>query len=239
MQSPLEGLRVLELGSAIAGPLCCRLMADLGAHVIKVEAPGGDPARGWGPRGEDGSSLVFHALNKEKRSLLVDFGDAAQLAGLKSLISGEIDIVVQNLRPGVAEAAGLGARQLAEMKPSLIVCDISAFGSTGPLEDRPGYEALLHLVQPRNAAVNIDAFPVKLPAYAGQLKHTPATLDQFGIELRLKTLQSQTDRRLTQQKPGRRRRNAAFFHDHHKGSQKVPVKIGNEFLRPLAPHRIP
>ena len=108
MKLPLEGLTVIEMGSALAGPYCGRILGDLGARVIKVEAPRGDPARGWGAKLADGNSAMFHAVNKEKESLVVDFGDPTSVAHLRELIATTADAVVQNLRPGVVEAAPTG-----------------------------------------------------------------------------------------------------------------------------------
>ena len=165
MHLPLEGLRVVELGSALAGPFCCRILADLGADVIKVESPqGGDPSREWGGRYDDHSSLVFHSLNKEKRSITVDFGNREQVGRLKALIADGVDIVVQNLRPGVAERAGLGSGDLHARHPELILCDISAYGDTGPLSGNPGYEALL---QAFSGIMEVTGDPDGPPARVG------------------------------------------------------------------------
>ncbi len=144
MRLPLEGYTVLEMGSALAGPYCGRILGDFGARVIKVEMPGtGDPARGWGPRVCNGSSAVFHAVNKEKDSLVIDFNDTDDMTRLKKLIASGIDAVVQNLRPGVADDAGVGAEACRALNPAIIYCNVSAFGAKGPLSDAAGYEPLL------------------------------------------------------------------------------------------------
>ena len=140
---PLSGVRVIEVGLNLAGPLAGGILADLGADVIKVERPiGGDDARGWGPPFVQGASVPFHSVNRNKRSVTVDFKDSAALAGLHRLVA-EVDIFIHNLRPGVAEEVGLGAETLLELNPRLIYCSISAFGHQGPLRLKPGYEILL------------------------------------------------------------------------------------------------
>ena len=140
---PLSGVRVVEVGLNLAGPLAGGILADLGADVIKVERPvGGDDARGWGPPFVQGASVPFHSVNRNKRSVTVDFKDSAALAGLHRLVA-EVDIFIHNLRPGVAEEVGLGAETLLELNPRLIYCSISAFGHQGPLRLKPGYEILL------------------------------------------------------------------------------------------------
>ncbi|MEW6297244.1 MAG: CoA transferase [Thermodesulfobacteriota bacterium] len=139
----LTGVKVIEVGLNLAGPLAGEILADLGAEVIKVERPeGGDDARGWGPPFVQGSSVTFHSMNRNKRSITVDFKNPDELARLRRLI-GEADIFLHNLRPGVAEEVGLGAEALLELNPRLIYCAISAFGHQGPLRLKPGYEILL------------------------------------------------------------------------------------------------
>ena len=140
---PLEGIAVLEMGSSIAGPFAARVLAELGAWVVKVEDPrGGDVARTWGPQCEDGTTGIFHAFNRGKRSITVNMTDAADAARLRALIDGRIDVIVQNMRPGAASRYGLG-EELRRDKPSLIYCNAGAFGREGPLKDRPGYDPLM------------------------------------------------------------------------------------------------
>ena len=140
---PLSGVKVIEVGLNLAGPLAGEILAGLGAEVIKVERPeGGDDARGWGPPFVHGASMSFHSMNRNKRSVTVDFKDPAALERLQCLIA-ESDIFIQNLRPGVAEEIGLGPTALLELNPRLIYCSIAAFGHQGPLRLKPGYEILL------------------------------------------------------------------------------------------------
>ncbi|MCS6924335.1 MAG: CoA transferase [Candidatus Binatia bacterium] len=139
----LSGIKVIEVGLNLAGPLAGEILADLGADVIKVERPeGGDDARGWGPPFVQGSSVTFHSMNRNKRSITVDFKNPHELARLHRLIA-TTDIFLHNLRPGVAEEVGLDAETLLALNPRLIYCEISAFGHTGPLRLKPGYEILL------------------------------------------------------------------------------------------------
>ena len=141
---PLAGFTVVEIGHSIAAPYAGMVLAGLGAEVIKVESPGGgDYARGWGPPFWDGAAPHFVAMNRNKRSITVDMGDAAQRERLERLILDEADAVLCNLRPGSADKHGLGAAQLLARKPSLVYADIGAFGRGGPLSDLPGYDPLM------------------------------------------------------------------------------------------------
>jgi len=142
---PLEGVRVIEVGQALAGPLAGVIMADMGAEVIKVEKPeGGDDARGWGPPfAEDGvTSLYFYSQNRNKRGITLDLKKAEDVEALHRLCD-TADILIQNLRPGVVEEIGIGPRTMLERHPRLVYCSIWAFGDRGPLKMRPGFDPLL------------------------------------------------------------------------------------------------
>ena len=140
---PLAGVRVIEIGHSVAAPYAALILAELGAEVIKVERPGrGDDARAWGPPFIDGMSAVFHALNRLKRSVVLDLKSPAGVAKLKRLARVS-DVVIQNLKPGLAEALGIGAEALAAENPRLVHASIHAFGRQGPLKDRPGYDPLM------------------------------------------------------------------------------------------------
>jgi crotonobetainyl-CoA:carnitine CoA-transferase CaiB-like acyl-CoA transferase len=144
VEQPLAGLVAIEIGHSVAAPFGGHVLASLGATLIKVEAPGkGDDARGWGPPFWHGASACFQSLNRDKLSITVDLKDEGQRAELMALIVNRADIVVQNLRPGLIEKFGLEARQLRAQKPSLIYCNMGAFGTTGPLRERPGYDPLM------------------------------------------------------------------------------------------------
>ena len=141
---PLSGLTVIEIGQNIAGPFAGTILADLGADVIKIEKPGGDDARFWLVE-KDGERhpLAFHILNRNKRSAVVDFKDEAALARFLALVE-RADVLVHNLRPGQAEALGIGHAALEARNPRLVYCEVGAFGRTGPLSSKPGYEPLAH-----------------------------------------------------------------------------------------------
>jgi len=140
---PLAGMRVIEIGHSVAAPYAALILAELGAEVIKVERPGqGDDARAWGPPFIDGMSAVFHALNRLKRSVVLDLKSPEGVAKLTRLARVS-DVVIQNLRPGLAEALGVGAEALKAESPRLVYASIHAFGKTGPLKDRPGYDPLM------------------------------------------------------------------------------------------------
>ncbi len=140
---PLAGTRVIEIGHSVAAPYAALILAELGAEVIKVERPGhGDDARGWGPPFIDEMSAVFHALNRLKRSVTLDLKSPEGVARLKRLARIS-DVVIQNQKPGLAEALGVGAAALTEENPRLIYASIHAFGKEGPLKDRPGYDPLM------------------------------------------------------------------------------------------------
>jgi crotonobetainyl-CoA:carnitine CoA-transferase CaiB-like acyl-CoA transferase len=139
---PLEGIRVVEIAQNLAGPFAAEVLGHLGADVIKVERPEGDDARHWGPPFWKGVSPAFLAVNANKRSITVDLKDRAAVAWLAELI-GDADVVVQNLRPGALDELGLGAAALIARYPRLVYCSIWAFGATGPLRMKPGYEPMV------------------------------------------------------------------------------------------------
>lgn len=141
--APLAGTVVVEIGHSIAAPFAGLVLGQLGADVIKIEAPGhGDHARSWGPP-VHGAAPVFHAMNREKRGMALDLREANAREALAHLISERADVVVQNLRPDSIEALGLGAAALTQRNPRLIYCNLSAFGGLGPLGVKPGYDPLM------------------------------------------------------------------------------------------------
>ncbi|NMM06924.1 CoA transferase [Polaromonas sp.] len=141
--NPFAGLVVVELGHSVAAPFAGQILGELGAQVIKIEKADGDDARRWGPPFWEGASAFFQALNRNKQSVVCELRDAEQLAALKQLICDRADIVIQNLRPGHVEKLGLDGASLLRLKPSLIYCNLGAFGREGPLKDRPGYDPLM------------------------------------------------------------------------------------------------
>jgi len=138
----LKDITVLELGHSVAAPYAGLILAELGARVIKVENPKtGDYARGWGPPFLGDDATAFHALNRGKESVTLDFSDPNQRDVLWSLIMAS-DAVIQNLRPGLLAKFGVMAEDVMREKPDLIWCDIGAFGKSGPLARKPGYDPL-------------------------------------------------------------------------------------------------
>ena len=142
-QKPLHGFTVVELGHSVAAPYAGLILAELGAQVIKVENPnGGDYARGWGPPFWNDVATPFLALNRGKEGISVDFSKLEDAQALRALILDAADMVIQNLRPGILEKFDLTPQALRAQKPELIWCDIGAFGPTGPLAGKPGYDPL-------------------------------------------------------------------------------------------------
>ena len=139
---PLAGIKVVELAQNLAGRYAAEVPAHLGADVIKVERPEGDDARRWGPPFWKGVSPGFLAVNANKRAVTIDLKDQNAPPALARLI-GEADVLIQNLRPGSLDAMGLGPEALGARYPRLIYCSVSAFGHTGPLALKPGYEPIL------------------------------------------------------------------------------------------------
>ena len=141
---PLSGLVVVEIGHSIAAPYAGMILGELGAEVIKVENPkGGDAARGWGPPFQEGASTCFHSVNRAKRGITIDLADPADAARLRALILERADVVIHNLKYGALEKYGLGGGELTAQKPALVWCNLAAFGNTGPLRDRPGYDPMM------------------------------------------------------------------------------------------------
>jgi crotonobetainyl-CoA:carnitine CoA-transferase CaiB-like acyl-CoA transferase len=141
---PLAGITVVEIGHSVAAPYAGLILSELGADVIKVENPnGGDYARGWGPPFWNGTASAFHGLNRGKSGITVNFGDPEEAGRLRRLIINRADAVIQNLRAGVMQGYGLGAAELTAAKPSLIYCDLGAFGESGPMSSKPGYDPLM------------------------------------------------------------------------------------------------
>jgi crotonobetainyl-CoA:carnitine CoA-transferase CaiB-like acyl-CoA transferase len=134
----LKGVRIVEQGTFITGPCCGMMLADLGADVIKIESPDGDPYRAY-----QGSNYSphFQAYNRNKRSLTLDLKNPADRELFDTLIR-EADVFIQNFRPGTAERLGAGAKRLQELNPKLVYCSISGFGADGPYVDRPSYDSV-------------------------------------------------------------------------------------------------
>lgn len=146
MATPLQGLKVIELARILAGPWAGQTLADLGADVVKVEAPEGDDTRRWGPpfieREGDHSAAYFHATNRGKRSVVCDFRQPEGQALVRKLVA-DADVVIENFKVGGLEKYGLDYESLRQVNPRLIYCSITGFGQDGPYAHRAGYDFII------------------------------------------------------------------------------------------------
>ncbi|MEJ8857962.1 CoA transferase [Variovorax robiniae] len=142
MRNALDGLTVIDFTQIGAGPTCTMLLADMGARVIKVESPAGDIGRTLGPGWVGEDAALFHGFNRNKLGMALDFKKPEGLAIARRLIA-TADIVVESMRPGVMQRAGLAHSQVAAQHPSLIYCSISAYGQQGPYSQRAGVDGVL------------------------------------------------------------------------------------------------
>ena len=144
--TPLSGVRVVELARILAGPWAGQMLADLGAEVIKVEAPEGDDTRQWGPpfveRAGDRSAAYFHSCNRGKQSVLADFRNAEDRAFVRRLVA-DADVVIENFKVGGLAKYGLDYPGLSALNPRLVYCSITGFGQTGPYAHRAGYDYII------------------------------------------------------------------------------------------------
>lgn len=139
----LEGIKVVEIGQNVAAPFGAMILADLGASVIKIESPGGDDARHYGAKVGEHSSIVFEAFNRNKEAISLDLSRESERQWLRDFIVEHADVCIQSLRPGKADAMGLGADDLLPLAPHLIYCNLGAYGSEGPLRELPGYDPMI------------------------------------------------------------------------------------------------
>lgn len=138
---PLAGVKVLELGTLIAGPFCTRILGEFGAQVVKIESPeGGDPLRQW-RKLYDGTSLWWYVQARNKQSITINLKHPEGVEIVRKLVA-EADILVENFRPGVLEKLGLGWEVLSQLNPGLVMVRLSGFGQTGPYRDQPGFGAI-------------------------------------------------------------------------------------------------
>jgi crotonobetainyl-CoA:carnitine CoA-transferase CaiB-like acyl-CoA transferase len=143
VNGPLDGVRVVDVTSNVAGPFGTHILAALGAEVIKIERPdSGDDTRGWGPPFWNGVGMTFLDLNRRKRSVALDLKREADRNRLFDMTEGA-DVFIQNLRPGSLRRIGLGPEELVERFPRLIYCEISGFGFTGPLSENAAFDPLM------------------------------------------------------------------------------------------------
>ncbi|GAA4333829.1 CoA transferase [Pigmentiphaga soli] len=171
MARPLEGIRVVELGNFIAGPFCGMLLGDMGADVIKIERPGlGDQTRAMPPM-VNGESVSFAALNRNKRSLVLDLKREEARDIVRQLAAGS-DVFVENNRPGALDALGLGAEQIRAINPNIVYVSASGFGQTGPYRRRAGVNLI---VEAFSGALSVTGNPDDMPMRPGL-----QTADIFG-----------------------------------------------------------
>ena len=160
---PLQGIRVLDLSRVLAGPYCTMVLGDLGADVIKVESPEGDETRGWGPPFSERESAYFLCINRNKRSIVVDFKTDEGREILHTLIK-KSDVFVENFRPGTLRRFSIDYEAASALNPNLIYCSITGFGQTGPLRDRPGYD---FMIQAMGGLMSITGEPDGEPMKVG------------------------------------------------------------------------
>lgn len=160
-QSALEGAVVLDCSQILAGPFCTMLLSDMGADVIKVEKPkGGDDTRRMGPPFVGGESAAFLQLNRNKRSIVLDFRSEKGKEAFKRL-AAKADILIENYRPGTLKRLGLGYEELKATNPGLIYCSISGFGLSGPYAKRAGFDLV---AQGMSGLMSINGYPDSPPA---------------------------------------------------------------------------
>ena len=164
MPEALEGVRVLDCSQILAGPFCSMLLADMGADVIKIEKPnGGDDTRRMGPPFIDTESAAFLAMNRNKRSIVLNFKEQSGVQAMKTLVK-DADIVIENYRTGTMDRLGLGYEDLKNINPGIIYCSISGFGRTGPYANRGGFDLV---AQGMSGLMSITGVPNSPPVKVG------------------------------------------------------------------------
>lgn len=164
MPEALEGVRVLDCSQILAGPFCSMLLADMGADVIKIEKPnGGDDTRRMGPPFIDTEAAAFLAMNRNKRSIVLNFKEQSGVQAMKTLVK-DADIVIENYRTGTMARLGLGYEDLKNINPGIIYCSISGFGRTGPYANRGGFDLV---AQGMSGLMSITGVPDSPPVKVG------------------------------------------------------------------------
>ncbi|MBP1886143.1 CaiB/BaiF CoA transferase family protein [Sinorhizobium mexicanum] len=169
MEAPLKGIRVLELARILAGPWIGQTLADLGADVVKVESPAGDDTRTWGPpfvEGEGGEKLdaaYFHACNRGKRSVVLDFTTEEGQEAVRRL-AAQSDVLLENFKVGGLAKYGLDYESLKKINPRLIYCSVTGFGQDGPYAHRAGYD---YIVQGMSGIMDLTGEPDREPQKIG------------------------------------------------------------------------
>lgn len=245
---PLAGLRVVEIGHYTTAPVATRLLAALGAEVIKVEPPEGEAVRRW-PPARNGQGIFFTFQNADKRSLALDMASAEGAATLKRLV-GTADVVVENLRPGALARKGFGPSDLLALNPRLVYCSISGFGADSLYEGRPAFDTVIQAMSGMMAITRIGDMPLKtgpsladvmgaafgMVAILGALQHRESSGRGQAIDLSMQDIcawATQTGwNGAATAVPGTEvvRRGEQFFL-HVPGSQDVPVMSTREVVR--------
>ncbi|MGP3667067.1 MAG: CaiB/BaiF CoA transferase family protein [Candidatus Bathyarchaeota archaeon] len=159
----LDGVKVLDLSSALAGPYCTMMLADMGAEIIKVEPPEGDVSRSWGPPFIEGESSYFLSINRNKKSIVVNLKfDKGREIVLK--LAEKCDVFVENFRPGVAKRLGVDYEVVKKVNPKIVYCSISGFGQDGPYRDYPAFDQIL---QGMGGLMSITGEPGRPPVKVG------------------------------------------------------------------------
>ena len=160
---PLDNIVVLDLTRILTGPYCTMMLADFGADVIKIEPPQGDDTRRWGPPFLAGESAYYLSVNRNKRSIVLDFREARDRARFLAMVD-QADVVVENYRPGTMAKWGFDYESLKQRNPRLVMASISGFGATGPGRDRPGYDVV---AQAMSGLMDVTGEPGSGPVKAG------------------------------------------------------------------------
>ena len=165
--APLSGLKVVELARILAGPWAGQVLSDLGAEVIKVEAPEGDDTRRWGPpfvdHDGDRSAAYFHAANRGKRSVIADFRTPQGQAAVRDLVRGA-DVLIENFKVGGLAKYGLDWDSLRQVNPRLVYCSVTGFGQDGPYAARAGYD---YIIQGMSGMMSVTGDPAGQPQKVG------------------------------------------------------------------------
>jgi crotonobetainyl-CoA:carnitine CoA-transferase CaiB-like acyl-CoA transferase len=160
---PLENVKIIDLSRILSGPYCTMTLADLGAEVIKVEAPSGDDTRKWGPPFVNGESAYFLSVNRNKKSIVLNLKTGEGREILLKLVK-DADVVVENFRPGTLDRLGIGFETLKSVNPGIILASISGYGQTGPYSQKPGYDVI---AQGFGGLTSVTGEPGKPPVKAG------------------------------------------------------------------------
>ncbi|WP_417518844.1 CaiB/BaiF CoA transferase family protein [Minwuia sp.] len=171
---PLDGVRIVDLSNLLMAPYATQILGDLGADIVKVEAPDGDPVRGIGPLRNPGMGHIFLSVNRSKRSIVLDLKQPDGLAAMKALLK-DADVLLYNRRPVVMERLGLGYRTVADINPRIIYAGLFGYGQDGPYADRPAFDDLIQ------GAIGIPR--VTMEVYGQEPTYVPAAIVDRGVAL--------------------------------------------------------